>query len=173
MYRAARLMQVTVVMLNSNAAISLRANLDAYNLFPWPARTRAQLSLTFHRLMDWKRDLLKVSPVIAATIHRIALTAGAAAPATLAARLDYLTNYGHAKTASGEIESILKVMRRNATRFPGTWLHEGWQAVRVGDKPRAVVAIGRARAVMGDVVALGQNKHIADQIDVLEKRVYE
>ncbi len=168
MYRAAKQLQIVHLMIQVNPVISLQANLNALNLFPFPPMIRAQLMLTFHRLMDWKRKNLKISPVAAALFYRVSLTAGAAAPATLASRLDYLIRYRDLEAASGEIESILAVMKMNAAHFAGTWLHDGHQGLRLGDKDRARRAVGMARKATKIYLDVYRDRHITEQIDTLE-----
>ena len=102
------------------------------------------MMLTLATLITQRRDKVDLGDKAADMVYRLAQTVGPNHPTTLLARLEYLANSGRWKNEIPEVEGIILVLKKYASRQASTWVADAHFASLQGDGNRAAraVAIG-------------------------------
>lgn len=140
-YAAERHFTVTRVLIKSNPLVAFKANLHAYQIWPYPAHIRRQLSLSLASLAAHSKDKLQIDNAAADAIHGVSLTAAADMAAIKAARIQYLINSRRWEADPSEVERLLGTLRERAALQATTWIIEAEVAMRLGDARRMAAAI--------------------------------
>ena len=124
----------TRIAINSAPILAFRANIAAYDYWPFEQLTRRQLILSLAKLTTHYGGRVDLHPDAADQVYRISASASPDSPATQVARLEYLMHSGRLKQEEAEI--ILRSLKDTASRHSLTWLADALYAAGIGDTAR-------------------------------------
>ena len=124
----------TRIAINNAPLMAFKANVAAYDYWPFDQLTRRQLILSLTKLTTHYGDRVELHPGAADRAYRISASASPYSPATQVARLEYLMYSG--RLNQEEAERILSSLKITASRHPLTWLADALYAAGMGDTSR-------------------------------------
>jgi hypothetical protein len=146
-FQSYRVFSITQQYVGDDPYSGVLANFAAYQAFGWPRNIRGQLAASLTSAIDRDPESIRIEPDAADFVYRISAGASGRATSVELGRIEYLLIAGRWRERFDEIEERLAWLKANASTHAAIWLVEAKWALIVGDKNRALNAVGHARAL--------------------------